>query len=119
MKSNNYLAMRHLICKSNDISAETMKLLSIEDRFIIIGRTKNALFAFDNSCPHMGASLSKSDLRNGKVICYMHSFSYDVFTGKLNGIPEKWMNQSNNWKKTGPLKIIPIFEKKGNVYVEF
>jgi len=119
MKSRIYLVMQRLICKSNEISAETMKLFSVEDRLIIIGRTDNALFAFDNSCPHMGASLSKSDLRKGNVICYMHSFSYDVFTGKLNSIPEKWMNQSSNWKKTGPLKVISIFEKKGQVYVEF
>jgi len=118
LRSRNYLAMPHLICKSNEISAETMKLFSLNDRLIIVGRTGNVLFAFDNSCPHMGASLSKGDLRKGSIICYMHCFSYDVFTGKLIRIPEKWMNQNSNWKKTDPLTIIPIFENDGNVYIE-
>ena len=71
------------------------------------------LFACDNYCPHKGAILSKDKLKSNenRIVCYMHYFEYNLFTGKLEKIPDIWKNQSIGWKKsedsrfTKPLKI--------------
>ncbi len=60
------------------------------------------MFACKNSCPHRAALLSKGQLKpsDNRIVCYMHGFEYNVFTGKLEWIPNKWMNQSQGWKKS-------------------
>ncbi len=77
----------------------------------------NRLFALDNSCPHRGASLSKGEIKETKIICYMHDFEYDLISGKLLHIPSKWNDQNPNWTKSGNLLLFPISEKNGEIYI--
>lgn len=40
----------------------------------------------------------------------MHGFEYNVFTGKLESIPNKWTNQSEGWKECGELILYDVIE---------
>jgi hypothetical protein len=49
----------------------------------------------------------------------MHCFEYNVFTGKLESMPNKWMNQSQGWKKSGELILYDVIENEdGSVFVD-
>jgi hypothetical protein len=49
----------------------------------------------------------------------MHGFEYNVFTGKIESIPNKWINQVPEWKKPGELILYNIIEKEdGSVFVD-
>ncbi len=48
----------------------------------------------------------------------MHGYEYDVFSGKLEHIPPKWNEQSPEWIKCEDLKLIPVQEKEGSIYVQ-
>ena len=63
---------------------------------IVVGKINDKLFAFDNVCPHRGASLSKGNLHGNNIVCYMHGYEYDVFTGKLEDM-KSW-KQDDKWK---------------------
>ena len=53
----------HRICSSEEIKDNTMQLFTIDSTEIVVGKRNGKLFAFNNSCPHRGASLSKGELK--------------------------------------------------------
>lgn len=96
-----------------------MKSFTIDTNLdILVGRINNKMFACKNSCPHRAAKgqLKPSDNR---IVCYMHGFEYNVFTGKLEKIPNKWMNQSQGWKKSGELVLYDVIKNEDeSVFVD-
>jgi nitrite reductase/ring-hydroxylating ferredoxin subunit len=87
---------------------------------ILIGKINYKMFACKNSCPHRAALLSKGQLKpsDNRIACYMHGFEYNVFTGKLESIPDKWINQNPGWKESGELILCDVIEKDGIVFVD-
>jgi nitrite reductase/ring-hydroxylating ferredoxin subunit len=110
--------MKYKVCKSEDLPNDSKKVVSLQGSKILVCRSNNRLFALNNSCPHRGASLSKSEIKDTKIICYMHDFEYDLISGKLLHIPSKWNNQNPNWTKSDNLLLFPISEKNGEIYVQ-
>jgi nitrite reductase/ring-hydroxylating ferredoxin subunit len=100
-----------------------MKLFRVDSHpEVLIGRLQGKLFACNNSCPHRGASLVKGELRGDKVVCHMHGYEYNVFTGRLENMKswkkeETWMEQSPEWRKSGDLLLYRVYEKDRIVYV--
>ena len=115
---NYYYLMEYKVCKSEELPNNSMKVMSVQGITILFCRSNNRLFALDNSCPHRGASLSKSEIKGNRVICYMHDFEYDLISGKLLNIPSKWYDQSPNWIKSDKLLLFPVSEKHGEIYVQ-
>ncbi|MDQ6863793.1 MAG: Rieske (2Fe-2S) protein, partial [Thermoproteota archaeon] len=56
------------ICSSEKIKDNTLQLFTVDDTDIVVGRRKGKLFAFSNSCPHRGASLSKGELKGDNIV---------------------------------------------------
>ena len=116
--------MLHKICDVNTIKNNSMKVfhLRLDSKVIdiLIGKINGKLFACDNYCPHRGASLSKSGIssNNQRIICYLHDFEYNINTGKLENIPNKWLTQNPEWKKSNDLVIYKIIEKEKKIYVD-
>ena len=106
-----------MVCRSDELPNNSIKVISVRDSKILVCRSNHQLFAFDNSCPHRGASLSKSEIKGSKIVCYMHDFEYDLISGKLLHIPAKWNDQNPNWTKAGDLLLFPISEKNGEIYI--
>jgi nitrite reductase/ring-hydroxylating ferredoxin subunit len=114
------------VCKSEDITEGSMKSFGVKNDGkiveVLIGRLHGRLFACNNSCPHRGASLSKGDLKGDNVVCYMHGYEYNVFTGKLEYMKSwkqeaSWVEQSAEWRKSGDLILYDVMENGGTVRV--
>jgi nitrite reductase/ring-hydroxylating ferredoxin subunit len=111
------------LCRSEELQDNAMKLFNLDSHLqVLVGRTQGRLFACNNSCPHRGASLAKGDLKNERIICYMHGYEYNVFTGRLVNMKswkkeETWMEQSPAWRKSDDLLLYQVYEKDGIVYV--
>ncbi len=113
---------RHPICKSNELIDGTIRKVTVDTIDILIGRRNGKLFACNNSCPHKGASLSKGHLNGDNIVCYMHGYEYNVFTGKLEKMTswkkeDAWVEQDPEWRKSGDLTLYSISEENGTVYV--
>lgn len=83
------------VCESKDIDNNAMKSFIIDTNIaILIGKINYKMFACKNYCPHRAALLSKGQLKHSdnRIACYMHGFEYNVFTGKIESIPNKWIN---------------------------
>ena len=107
-----------MVCKSDELPNNSIKVISVRDSKILVCRSNNQLFALDNSCPHRGASLSKSEIKGTKIVCYMHDFEYDLNSGNLIHIPSKWNEQNPNWTKSDNLLLFQISEKNGEIYLD-
>ena len=100
-----------------------MAVFTIKQTDVLIGRRNGKIFAFNNSCPHRGASLSKGELNNDNIVCYMHGYEFNIFTGKLENMKSwkkenTWIEQSAEWRKSGDLILYTVTEKDKDIYVE-
>ena len=110
------------VCKNDDLKDGSMQVFKVDGTDVLVGRLGGRLFACNNSCPHRGASLSKGEFKGDNIVCYMHKYEYNVFTGKLENMQswkkeETWMEQSAEWRKSGDLDLYEIKEQDGTVYV--
>jgi len=113
----------HKICSSEKIKDNTLQLFTVDDTEIVVGRRNGKLFVFNNSCPHRGASLSKGELKEDNIVCYMHGYEFNVFTGKLENMKswkkqDTWLEQNPEWRKAGDLVLYPVSEKNGSIFVD-
>ena len=75
--------MLYRVCKEEEIIDNSMKVFRLDNNDVLIGRKNKRLFACNNSCPHRGASLSKGEFNEDNIVCYMHGYEYNIYTGKL------------------------------------
>ena len=115
--------MLYRVCSSNKINNNSMAVFKIKQTDVLIGKRNGKLFAFNNSCPHRGASLSKGEFNNDNIVCYMHGYEFNVFTGKLENMKSwkkenTWIEQSAEWRKSGDLILYTVIEKDEDIYVD-
>ena len=110
------------VCKSEELAEGAILKVTVGSEDVLVGRKGGMLFACNNSCPHKGASLSKGHMNGDNIVCYMHGYEYNVFTGKLEKMmswkkEDTWIEQDLEWRKSGPLILYTISEEDGVVYV--
>lgn len=111
------------ICKSTDIQENSMRAYSVDKTEVLVGRRKGILFACNNSCPHRGASLSKGEIKGDIIVCYMHGYEFNIFSGKLVNMKSwkkesQWIEQTPAWRQSGDLILYPVVERENGVYVD-
>jgi nitrite reductase/ring-hydroxylating ferredoxin subunit len=109
--------------KLSELKENSFEKITIEKEEILIGKRNNRVFAFNNRCPHKGASLSKGSFHGDKVVCYMHGYEYDIFTGKLENIKswkkdEAWIEQNEHWRQSDDLKTYKIQLDNEKILIE-
>ena len=63
--------------------------------------------AFDDTCPHEECPLSEGDLDGERIICYCHSSSFDVRTGRvLSGPAEDDLAIYETRVEAGELQVL-------------
>jgi nitrite reductase (NADH) small subunit len=62
--------------------------LRIEGRRIAIFRYADQLYALDAVCPHTGADLGPGRVKNRRVSCPDHGWTFDLSTGCMPGAEE-------------------------------
>jgi nitrite reductase/ring-hydroxylating ferredoxin subunit len=62
--------------------------LRLGDRWIAIFRIGDGYTALDNACPHAGAPLCDGRVVDGKIVCYLHLWSFDLRTGSCDVGPD-------------------------------
>lgn len=78
----------------------------IGDQWIAIFRIDGQWRAIDNHCPHAGAPLCDGTLLEGKVVCYLHCWEFDLATGACDVGPQ--------WN----VRTWPVRETDGRVQIQ-
>lgn len=100
-------AMPARVAEANELQLNQMKLVHIQGKRIVIGKTEDGYTAFDDYCTHRGGSLAGGSLICGTVQCPWHGSQFDVKTGAA---------------KCGPahekINIYRVYEKEGAVWLQ-
>jgi nitrite reductase/ring-hydroxylating ferredoxin subunit len=75
----------HFVCPLDAFPAEGKLAAVIAGWHVILVREGEVLFAFNDRCPHQGATLSPGKLRRGAIICPLHGARFKVDTGECIG----------------------------------
>ena len=68
-------------CRVGEITAGEGKTVQVGGKLIALFLVDGQYFAIDDTCPHMGASLSGGYVENGIVTCPWHAWRYRLADG--------------------------------------
>jgi nitrite reductase/ring-hydroxylating ferredoxin subunit len=75
------------------MSERTLIKIELKSKSICITKLHGVYYAFDDKCPHQGASLSNGECTgNGEIICSWHKYAYDIKSGKSKNQGGGFMN---------------------------
>ncbi len=60
----------------------------LDGRWLAIFRDGGEFLAIDNACPHASAPLCDGTQRDGKVVCFLHCWEFDLRSGACDVGPE-------------------------------
>jgi 3-phenylpropionate/trans-cinnamate dioxygenase ferredoxin subunit len=76
------------VTAKDGIQPGQMKNFFKEGKSVGIANVGGKLYAFEDSCPHMGARLSNGSLVGSVITCPEHSSKFDVTTGKALAVSD-------------------------------
>jgi nitrite reductase/ring-hydroxylating ferredoxin subunit len=59
------------------------QIVEVHDHKILILKHNEKLYAMQQSCPHMGASLKRGKLEGDHIVCPLHRSTFDLETGAV------------------------------------
>jgi nitrite reductase/ring-hydroxylating ferredoxin subunit len=78
---------RVVAARADELEVDQMKLLHVDGRRIVLGRTEDGYVAFDDRCTHRGGSLAGGVMICGTVQCLWHGSQFDCRTGAVRAGP--------------------------------
>jgi nitrite reductase/ring-hydroxylating ferredoxin subunit/uncharacterized membrane protein len=78
---------RPVVAGAHELEVDQMKLVHVDGQRIVLARTEEGYVAFDDRCPHRGASLAGGSMMCGTVQCPWHGSQFDVHHGALRAGP--------------------------------
>ncbi|GIW78316.1 MAG: nitrite reductase [Gemmatales bacterium] len=75
------MAEYHRVCKVDDLNEGEGRPVQIGNKTIAVFRHQGQFFAIDDTCPHMGASLSGGHVEDGSVTCPWHAWRFRLADG--------------------------------------
>ncbi len=76
------------VAKVGSIAPGGGEAFAVNGRMVAVFNIDGQYRAMDDTCPHMGASLSGGDLANGIVTCPWHGWRFRVCDGAWNDNPK-------------------------------
>jgi len=66
------------ICHVDDLPKRSSKIVMIKDTPVAVIKAGGNIFAWDNRCPHRGASLGDGHITDKTVQCKFHLWEFDI-----------------------------------------
>jgi nitrite reductase/ring-hydroxylating ferredoxin subunit/uncharacterized membrane protein len=76
-----------VVARADELERDQLKLVHVDGRRIVLGRTEDGWVAFDDRCTHRGASLAGGVMICGTVQCPWHGSQFDCRTGEVRAGP--------------------------------
>lgn len=64
-----------------ELEQRPFKVVTLEDRHILLLRADGQIRALDSRCPHMGYPLSQGTIKEGVLRCHWHHWRFDLASG--------------------------------------
>ncbi|RJF91239.1 Rieske (2Fe-2S) protein [Sphingomonas cavernae] len=77
------------VAKVEEVAPDTVKVVEVGGRSILLCNTKDRIFAVENQCSHAEEPLACGRIRNGWIACPAHGARFDLETGEAMNPPAK------------------------------
>ncbi len=67
-----------------ELTSGQKKLITAEDKKILLINLEGMYYALDNRCPHMGGSLYEGEIQGTQIICPRHGSVFDITNGRIS-----------------------------------
>jgi 3-phenylpropionate/trans-cinnamate dioxygenase ferredoxin subunit len=67
----------------SDIPAGQMRVFDVSGTKVNVANAEGLLYAFDDTCTHLGCSLARGTLEGTTVTCSCHGSQFDVTSGAV------------------------------------
>jgi len=71
------------LCKLSELVESEGRFVDLGERKLAVFVKEGQLFAFDDTCPHAGASLSGGMVDQGFITCLWHYWSFNLTDGTM------------------------------------
>ena len=75
------------VASSKDVKAGEMRAFDVAGTTVTVASAGDRLYAFDDTCTHMGCSLADGELAGTVVTCACHGSQFDVTSGAVLRVP--------------------------------
>jgi nitrite reductase (NADH) small subunit/3-phenylpropionate/trans-cinnamate dioxygenase ferredoxin subunit len=75
------------VCKVHDIPQGEGKVVPLGRKVVAVFRTNGRIYAIDDVCPHMGASLAGGYVEGESVTCPWHAWRFRLADGSWADYP--------------------------------
>jgi toluene monooxygenase system ferredoxin subunit len=96
----------HEVMQGSELWVGEMRPLSLEGQRVLLLRTDQGVFAYEDRCLHLGVRLSLGTLAGCTLSCGAHDYQYDANTG------------AGKNPSTGQLKTYPVRCERGLLLIE-
>jgi nitrite reductase (NADH) small subunit len=69
------------VCRNDELTEGFGKTVAVGGKLVALFREGDGLFAIDDTCPHMGASLAGGFVEAGIVTCPWHAWRFRLTDG--------------------------------------
>lgn len=90
------------IGSANDVADGQMRVFDVGGTKVNVASSEGRLYAFDDTCTHMGCSLANGELEGTIVTCACHGSQFDVITGAVMRGPAPRPVRSRTVQIEGP-----------------
>lgn len=73
------------VANKADIPQGGVRVVKVNDVDIAIFNVSDQYYALNDTCPHMGGSMSKGTIEGNVLICSWHQAKFDIVTGIPTG----------------------------------
>lgn len=95
------------IGRSSDVADGQMRVFDVAGTTVNVANASGHMYAFDDTCTHMGCSLARGELHGIVVTCACHGSQFDVTTGAvLRGPAQR------------PVRTVPLTVDNGQILAE-
>jgi len=75
------------VAEKKDLPAGSAKAVEINGKQIALFNIEGKYYAIDDTCTHVGGSLSEGLVDGNEVTCPLHGATFDITNGKVTGEP--------------------------------
>ncbi len=75
------------VAEKKDLPAGSAKAVEINGKQIALFNIEGKYYAIDDTCTHVGGSLSEGSVDGNEVTCPLHGATFDITNGKVTGKP--------------------------------
>ncbi len=79
---------------------------------VALANVAGQVFAFEDRCPHLGAPLSRGELRGRTLVCPWHAWMIDVPTGEVRGGRGAAVRRCPTRIREGRVEVAPLARSK-------